>query len=156
MMKLFLFWPLVLIVVISSAFTGFFLRDVTGLVVHEQPSAFDHVQEEQIFVADGHVRIDVDGKDLVWSTFTDSNSMDPFLDKGHNGLSFVPTSFTDIHVGDVVAFMYEGRTYVHRVVAIGFDGDGWYAQTKGDNSGTLDHGKRRFSDISSVYFGVIF
>tara|TARA_Y100000310_G_scaffold344963_1_gene460818 strand:- start:3621 stop:4109 length:489 start_codon:yes stop_codon:yes gene_type:complete len=146
----------VVMLIFISALIGFFVRDVTGNVISEEKiSAFDHVKEEQIKVYDNNIVIELEDKELVWSKFSNTNSMDPFFDEGHNGLAFAPLSFEEIHVGDVVSFDYAGEIFVHRIVEIGYDGE-WYALTKGDNSEKLDVGKRKFDDINSVYFGVIF
>ena len=82
--------------------------------------------------------------------------MDPFLDDEFNGLSFVPATTDDIHVGDIISFEFENAIFVHRVVETGHDDEGWYALTKGDNLEKVDYGKRRFNDVKAVYFGVIF
>tara|TARA_Y100000310_G_scaffold344051_1_gene454805 strand:- start:4250 stop:4753 length:504 start_codon:yes stop_codon:yes gene_type:complete len=119
-------------------------------------SSFDHITEDKIYVAGSSVFIDVGGKQLKWSKFDDTNSMKPLFDVGHNGLEFVPRTEEDIHIGDIVAFVFGGELFVHRVVDIDYDSDGWFALTKGDNLGQIDPGKRRFDDITGVMFGVVF
>ncbi len=123
--------------------------------VPEKLSSYDHVDENEIFLTGSDVLISTDYK-LRWSRFTDTNSMNPLFDKGHNGLEFVPENVYDIHVGDVVSFDYEAETYIHRVVKIGNDEYGRYFLTKGDNSFNIDEGVRRFEDINGVLFGVVF
>lgn len=144
-----------------------------GLLLHELPaieeaplalhpagaeivSPYNHVQEHQISVEDGRVVIQLEGQDVRWSKYTNSNSMDQTLDEGHNGIEVVPRSTDEIHVGDIVAFTYNSNLVVHRVVEIGTDEQGWYAETKGDNNQHTDPGKRRFEDIERLTVAIIF
>ncbi|MEK6862511.1 MAG: hypothetical protein AABY07_11220 [Nanoarchaeota archaeon] len=122
----------------------------------EKLSSYNHINENQIKVQDGKIEIDFDGRKLSWSRYTGSNSMDGILDDGHNGLEFVPESKEDIHEGDIIAFKYDDRLIVHRVIEVGNDEYGWYAVTKGDNNLQADPGKRRFEDVKFVTFGVIY
>lgn len=122
----------------------------------ERLSSFDHIKENQIKVSDDKVEIDLDGRKLSWSRYTGSNSMDGVLDDGHNGLEFIPETINDIHLGDIVAFRYDDRLIVHRVIGLEYDEQGWYAITKGDNNIQPDPGKRRFKDIKFITFGIIY
>jgi len=128
----------------------------TKITNSEVPSPFNHVRESQISVEDGKVVIDLSGEEVGWSRYTDSNSMDRTLDDGHNGIEIKPKSTKEIYVGDIVAFRYGKDLVVHRVVEIGNDIDGWYAETKGDNNAYVDPGKRRFKDIERLTVGIIF
>jgi hypothetical protein len=121
----------------------------------ERFNSYNHISENQIKVFDEKVFIEIPDKELRWSNFEDSGSMNPLFDEGHNGLEFVPESVSDIHVGDIISFDYFGETYVHRVVEIGNDGE-WFALTKGDANNFVDEGKRRFKDIKGIMFGVVF
>jgi hypothetical protein len=122
----------------------------------ELESPQDHISEDNIHVFNNKVVIDVE--DAVWSTFTNTNSMDPIIDTGANGLEISPKSPSDINVGDIISYKPEGKNglVIHRVVATGYDGEGWYARTKGDNNPTVDPGKVRFNQIHGVLIGVIY
>jgi len=122
----------------------------------ELQSPQDHIKQEAIHVFNNKIIIDVE--DASWSTFTDTNSMDPFIDTGANGLEIKPTRFSQIKVGDIISYKPTGKNslVIHRVVATGTDSKGWYAKTKGDNNPTLDPGKIRFSQINGVLIGVIY
>ncbi|MBT4576760.1 hypothetical protein HOM13_01305 [Candidatus Woesearchaeota archaeon] len=123
--------------------------------VPEKLSSYDHVEESRISLTGNSVFIDTN-YDLRWSKFEDTNSMNPLIDKGHNGLEFIPTDVNDIHLGDVISFGYGDEVYIHRVVEIGKDEFGIYFVTKGDNNFNIDDGVRRFEDIQGVLFGVVF
>jgi len=122
----------------------------------ERYSPGDHVQEKNIHVYDDRIVIDLKG--ASWSSYTDTNSMDPVIDVDANGLEVRPTSPQDIKIGDVIAFRtrYTTGIVIHRVVDTGQDNQGWYAKTKGDNNPTVDPGKVRFKDITGVLVGVIY
>ena len=127
----------------------------TPLATLERPSPHDRIQEQDIHVLPDQVIIDL--KDAQWSTFTDTNSMDPIIDAGANAIQRVPRSEDDIHVGDIIS--YEPTTYpgivIHRVISVGNDGQ-WYAVTKGDNNPYPDPQKVRFSQIKRVLVAVIY
>lgn len=122
----------------------------------ELSSPADHIPEKDIHVLSDKIVIDV--KDASWASFTDTNSMDPFIDAGANSVEIKPESEEDIHVGDVISFRteYADGIIIHRVVEIGNDSDGNYFITRGDNTPTTDPGKRRFADINGVVVGVIY
>ena len=101
--------------------------------VPEKLSSYDHVEESRISLTGNSVFIDTN-YDLRWSKFEDTNSMNPLIDKGHNGLEFIPTDVNDIHLGDVISFGYGDEVYIHRVVENGKDEFGIYFVTKGDNN----------------------
>jgi hypothetical protein len=144
----------VLFGLVLGVFIGGFAEGY-ALNVPEKLSSYDHVEESRISLTGNSVFIDTN-YDLRWSKFEDTNSMNPLIDKGHNGLEFIPTSVTDIHLGDVISFYYKDGTYIHRVVEMGKDEFGVYFITKGDNSFNNDEGVRRFEDIQGVLFGVVF
>lgn len=126
----------------------------TGNVERYSPN--DRVKEGSIHVYDDKIVIDLEG--ATWSTFTNTNSMDPLIDNNANGIEIKPTSPQDMKIGDVIAFKtrYAGGIIIHRIVDIDHDNKGWYAKTKGDNNPTVDPGKVRFTDITGVLVGVIY
>lgn len=122
----------------------------------EKASPGDHISEDSIHVYDNKVILDL--KDAHWSSFTDTNSMDPTFDAGANGLEIKPASSDDIKVGDIVSYQsdYADGIIVHRVISTGNDENGWYAIIKGDNNPSQDPGKIRFSQIFGIVVGVLY
>ncbi len=118
------------------------------------PSPKDRVPEDKIHVFPNQVLLDVKG--AQWSRFTDTNSMDPVIDKGSNAIQVIPQSADDIQVGDIISYDSEYGTIIHRVIETGKDKDGWYATAKGDNNPAADPFKIRFSQIKRVVVGIIY
>ncbi len=114
----------------------------------------DHITEEQIRVYDDRVILDVD--DPVWSSFTDTNSMDPLLDSGANGIEIKPQSEADIHIGDVISYKSGKGVVIHRVIGIEKDEEGIYYIVKGDNNPIADKDKVRFSDVQGILVAVVY
>ncbi|MBN2458316.1 hypothetical protein JXB31_04265 [Candidatus Woesearchaeota archaeon] len=135
--------------------TGF-ASALSEAVLKERSSPQDRIKESQIHVYDDRVIIEID--DPRWSTFTDTNSMDPVIDAGANAIHIVPSKESDIIVGDIVAYEseYADGTLIHRVIEIGEDEQGLYYIMKGDNSPKPDPGKVRFSQIRRVLVAVIY
>jgi hypothetical protein len=120
----------------------------------EITSPWDHISEKQIRVYDDRVVLDVD--DPIWSSFTDTNSMDPLLDAGANGIEIKPQFEDDIHVGDVISYKTENGIIVHRVIEISYDEEGIYYVVKGDNNPTADKDKVRFADVQGILIAVVY
>ncbi len=122
----------------------------------EKASPKDRIKESQIHVYNNRVVLDI--KNAEWSTFTDTNSMDPVLDYGANAIHIIPKSEDEIQPGDIVA--YESRlaegTIIHRVKGIGYDSQGKYFIMKGDNNKNIDPEKVRFSQIKRVLVAIIY
>ncbi|MDO8661097.1 MAG: hypothetical protein Q7K43_04360 [Candidatus Woesearchaeota archaeon] len=125
-------------------------------VASERASPGDHISENQIQVLKDKIILDI--KNAQWSTFTDTNSMDPVLDKGANALQIVPDSASEIQVGDIISYENElvGGTVIHRVIETGSDDSGWFALVKGDNNPYKDANKVRFSQIRRVVVAIVY
>ena len=82
--------------------------------------------------------------------------MDPVFDKSANGIAFVPRSPGDVHEGDVITYKQGKNLIVHRVVQAGFDAEGWYAITKGDNNPIADPDRVRFSQVQHVLLAILY
>ena len=126
------------------------------LVAPERLSPSDYVKEDQIKVYDNRVVINVKG--VKWSSFADTNSMDPIIDKGANALQIVPKNADDIEVGDIVSYKHQSSKtlIIHRVIVKDQDEKGVYFILKGDNNKVADPGKVRFDQIKKVLIGVIY
>ena len=121
----------------------------------EKDSPSDHVQENQIKVYDNKVELEI--KNAIWSKFTDTNSMDPFLDSGSNGIEVAPNDVSEIQVGDIISYAsVEGGIIVHRVIEISEDRNGTYFVVKGDNNPVQDPEKVRFEQIKGILVGIIY
>jgi len=132
------------------------LADSIKINLKEQDSPYDRIKESQIHVFDDNIIIDLDNPE--WSTFTDTNSMDPVIDKGANAIHIVPEKEDEIHVGDIVAYesMYTSGTVIHRVIEVGEDDEGIFFILKGDNNPRPDPGKVRFDQIQRVLVAIIY
>ena len=115
----------------------------------ERLSPADHVKEPQIKVYQNKVELDI--QNAIWSKFTNTNSMDPFLDEGSNGIEVVPTNASQIKEGDIISYEAEdGGIVVHRVIKIGTDLNGTYFTVKGDNNPVQDPERVRFSQVKGI------
>ena len=129
--------------------------DVLDRSTKERISPADHISENSIHVYKDHIYIDI--KDAGWGTFLDTNSMDPVLDKGHNSIEIKPEDFRDVKIGDIIVYEHEEHGYIiHRVVAMGFDNEGWYCTAKGDNNYSEDPWKIRFNQIEGIVVGIFY
>lgn len=120
----------------------------------ERDSPGDHVKESQIKVYDSKIELNI--KDAIWSRFEDSNSMDPFLDAGSNGIEIKPSSENEIQVGDIISYELNGDIIIHRVINKDTDEKGIYFIAQGDNNPIQDPAKIRFSQIKGILVGIIY
>lgn len=122
----------------------------------EIDSPADHIKEEQIHVYDNRVVIDVAG--ATWAAFSDTNSMDPFLDESSNSIEVRPGSPESITPGDIISYYSSltGDLLVHRVISVEVDDDGVYYIVKGDNNNIRDPEKVRFHQVHGVLVGIIY
>lgn len=123
-------------------------------LVVEKISPADRIKEEQIEVYNDRVVIRL--KDPEWAYFTDTNSMDPVLDAEANAIEIAPKSPDDIQVGDIISYSSSKGFIVHRVIETGYDEQGWYAITKGDNNPVADPEKVRFENVKRVVVAIIY
>jgi len=116
----------------------------------------NRIKESQIKVYKDKVIIEIE--DAQWASFEDTNSMDPIIDEGANAIQIVPKSYNDVHIGDIISYEseYADGIFIHRVVKVGFDPDGWYCIAKGDNNPEPDPGKIRFFQIKKVVIAIIY
>lgn len=121
-------------------------------VDREAPS--DHLRSDKIYVYDDKIIIELNNPTVT--RFTDTNSMVPVLDKGANGVEIKPESPDDISVGDIISFKMDNYIIVHRVVKIGYDKEGVYYLTRGDNAPFNDPEKIRFNQVQGIIVVVIY
>jgi len=122
----------------------------------ERPSPSNWIKEDQIKVYKDRIIIEIPNAE--WAKFTDTNSMDPVLDETTNAIEIIPKSYLDIKEGDIISYSIPNvqGVIIHRVLETGFDKDGWYAITKGDNVETKDPYKIRFENIKRVVVAIIY
>lgn len=122
----------------------------------EKSSPHDWVKEEQIKVYPDKIVLEI--PNALWAGFTDTNSMDPFLDAEANAIEIKPQNHDSIQVGDVIAYTskYGVGTIVHRVVQKGQDAEGTYYLVRGDNTTISDPFKVRYDQVEGVVVAVIY
>ena len=122
----------------------------------ERISPSDRIKDEDIFVSNDKIIINV--RNAKATKFADTNSMDPFLDKGSNGIEILPRSPEDIKIGDIISYKSEeyDAVIIHRVIEIKKDNQGLYYVAKGDNNPKPDDEKVRFSHVKGILVGVIY
>lgn len=120
----------------------------------ELQSPGDWVKEEQIKVYRDQVIINVNG--ASWAGFTDTNSMDPFIDENANAIEISPDNPQSINAGDVISYQTEKGVIIHRVLSKGEDELGVYYLVKGDNNNFGDPFKVRFENVKGVVVAVIY
>jgi len=85
-----------------------------------------------------------------------SNSMDPVLEENNIVLEVTPQSPAELYIGDIIIYQSGDSRVIHRIVDIGYDAEGWYAITKGDNNPLPDPAKVRFVQVLGVVIGIIY
>ena len=81
------------------------------------------------------------------SIFANTSSMIPTINHNTKAIEVMPKNYNELHIGDIIAYRLDNDIIVHRIIDIGFDEDGFYAVTKGDNNNVVDPNKIRFQDI---------
>jgi len=126
----------------------------TEPIPKESPA--NRVEQDKIFVYNDKVILEI--QNAQWAQFTDTHSMEPTLNADSNAIELVPSSSAEIKVGDIVSYEseYAEGTFIHRVIEISSDENGWYAILKGDNNPYLDPGKIRFSQVRRVVIAIVY
>ena len=127
---------------------------INPFILEEHPSPSNWIHENQIQVSKNHVTLNI--KNSIWAKFTNTNSMDPFLDQDSNAIEILPKNADDINVGDVISYQSSYGVIIHRVIEKGEDDQGLYYITKGDNSPFKDPSKNRFKDVKGVVVAIIY
>ena len=99
---------------------------------------------------------------LKFGKIEDTHSMEPSLWKGVYTIEFeignenTQVKKDDLKIGDIISYKSKSRSnIIHRIVKIGNDEKGWYAQTKGDNNRKADSELVRENQLIGVVNGVI-
>ncbi len=164
------------IVLIFGVAIGFVLSETTTPIIEnplqlsqakERFSPSDTITEDQIRVFRNGVQISLqdqesnnwevyfDLSDPTWSTFTDTNSMDPVFDQGANTIR-IKTPCEELQVGDIASYTYNEGIIIHRVVHKDVDELGTYFVLKGDNNPSSDPGKVRCGQILGKVVAILY
>ncbi|MBS3090274.1 hypothetical protein J4433_00710 [Candidatus Pacearchaeota archaeon] len=119
----------------------------------EKASPSNYINASQIEIQDSRIIITIDNASM--GRFANTSSMMPLIDEDSNSIRIVPSSPEQIHVGDIITFEQDNILIVHRVIETGYDSNGWYATTKGDNTEQND-GKIRFEQIKYITIGILY
>ncbi len=120
----------------------------------ERMSPKDRISQDQIQVFGDRVILNIEKP--MWATFSDTNSMDPFIDAGANSIEVKPSSASDISEGDVISYYHGEDLVVHRVIMVGEDSEGIFYVVKGDNNARPDPELVRFEQVHGVLVAVIY
>jgi len=146
------FIPLLLIVILFVGFT--FANPEILISAPERSSPSDWIKEEQIKVYQDKIILNI--QNANWSKFTNTNSMDPFLDEDANAIEILPENPQDIKVGDIISYNTVFGILIHRVIEVGEDEAGLYYLVKGDNNIFRDPFKVRYEDLQGVLVAIIY
>ena len=120
----------------------------------EVSSPGNWIQPDQILVYQNRIILNI--PDATWAEFTDTNSMDPLIDKDTNALEILPRGPEYINVGDIISYRTAYGTIIHRVIEKNQDEKGIYYVVKGDNNTSADPAKVRFEDVKGVVVAFIY
>lgn len=149
-------WILIILTLIIAVFSaGFSFTDTPNVfAAPERLSPGDWIKEEQIKVYGSRVILDIPHAN--WSKFTNTNSMDPFIDEHANAIEIIPKDPADIQQGDIISYHTVFGTLIHRVIEVGEDEKGIYYLVQGDNNSFPDPFKVRFEDVEGVLVAIIY
>ncbi len=145
------------LVVISIIFLTIFSVAQVQIPILKAPelsSPSDWINEKQIKVYDNKVVIDL--LSPIWAKFTDTNSMDPFIDENSHAIEVLPSDLNSINAGDVISYQEGSNIFIHRVISKGTDNEGIYFVVKGDNISLRDFLKIRSNQVRGVVVAVIY
>ena len=124
--------------------------------ITDKISPNDHIKQDQIKATSDTIIINV--KEAYVAGFVDSNSMDPILDASSNGIEVIPNNPEQLNIGDIIAYeaSWTSGIVIHRIIFTGYDEQGWYAITKGDNNSIEDPERVRFTQVKYLLIGIIY
>lgn len=121
----------------------------------EHPSPSNWVKENQIRVYSQDIVLDI--QNGIFTSYADTNSMDPLLDETANGIEIRPIK-SKLKVGDIISYRSTlmDAVIIHRIISIGEDKQGTYYIVKGDNNSERDPERVRFEQIEGVVVALIY
>ncbi len=131
------------------------LRQINVLALDPILTPASRVSREDILLKQDEIIIRIDNP--VSTSIADTGSMLPLISHDTKVIQIQPSNHSEIQPGDIISFDNgEGRRIIHRVIETGFDEEGWYAVTKGDNALLEDSERVRFSQIRRVLVAIIY
>ena len=141
----------ILIIIITSLGVLSFIEEPQAPEI-QSPSNW--IQESQIHVYPNQIILDINH--ASWARFTNTNSMDPFIDEDSHAIEIMPTYPIQIQVGDIIAYQLGDTVVIDRVIERGIDSIGYYYIVKGDNNAVQDPTPVRFEQVRGVVVAVIY
>lgn len=136
----------------AFAVTGFAVRGGSA----DTSSPADRITEDIIRTSEETVLIKIANATI--GRLEGTNSMSPVLGSNSSTIMVQPERAEDVKEGDIIAYSSEEASgfVVHRVVKVGKDENGWFAETKGDNAVADDPVKVRFEQVRYVIVGILY
>lgn len=153
----FFLFIIIITIIISGTNTYLTYTFYKKATYEEKLAPSDYIKQEEILIGtkaenlwtetEYYILIPLNQKPFV-SKFIGTGSMKPTFDENANAIEIKPQSPKEIHEGDIISYKNNiNELIVHRVITTGYDENGWYATTKGDNN-AIDDGKIRFQQIN--------
>ncbi|MBT3408184.1 signal peptidase I [Candidatus Woesearchaeota archaeon] len=122
----------------------------------EKNSPSNWINEDDLIIENDGIKIKLNN--YIIARFSNTNSMDPFLDENSNAIEIKPENADQINVGDIVSYRVKGEVnpIIHRIIDIDYDENGYYYILKGDNNNLPDPYKVRFNQIGYVLVGILY
>jgi hypothetical protein len=139
-----------------SFFTNLNKEQPFSFSSNEIKSPGDWIKETDVKIRNNAVTLLVEN--ATWSTFIDTNSMDPVIDVKSHAIKVVPKNPSELSIGDIVSYNSEAASgiVIHRIVEKGIDEQGVFFITKGDNNKNADLQKVRFDQITGVVVAILY
>ena len=139
---------------VYSFFTDLNKEKPFSIYSNELKSPGNWIKENQVLINKNEVTILI--PNATWSTFTDTNSMDPVFDAANHAIKLKPKDPSELKVGDIVSYESDEGIIIHRIIDKGVDEQGVYFIAKGDNNKHPDPWKIRFGQITGVVVGILY
>ncbi len=131
------------------------LEQISILASNPSLVPVSRIQEGEINLTNESVVILVNNPFLA--RFSDTGSMLPLISHESKAIQVIPANYSEIMPGDIISFEnIMGETIIHRVIETGFDEQGWYAVTRGDNTYKDDPEVVRFPQVRRVLVAIIY
>ncbi len=131
------------------------LEQVSRMALNPLLTPQSRIPEGSIILERNRIVMLVENPSLA--RFADTGSMLPLISHESKAIQVPPGNYSDILPGDIISFEDDaGSIIIHRVVETGFDENGWYAVTRGDNALAEDMERVRFGQVRRILVAVIY
>ena len=93
-----------------------FLLGISMSTIQEKPSPSIRIGQDNLAFLPDKVVISYPG--IKGSSYSDTNSLDPYIDDGMTGLSIPVNSETKLYIGDIISYKQGNKVYTHIISAI--------------------------------------